>query len=80
MNAQFTRHNLIFKQASGTSRGVLTTKETYLLEISENIKPELVQVNSLSDYKDNQYEVLLHKPINHSDIIDNLELMDIPMF
>lgn len=51
-----------------------------VLEISENIKPELVQVNSLSDYKDNQYEVLLHKPINHSDIIDNLELMDIPMF
>ena len=32
MNAQFTRHELIFKQASGTSRGVLTTKETYLLE------------------------------------------------
>ena len=38
MNAQFTQHNLIFKQASGTSRGVLTTKETYLLEISENNK------------------------------------------
>ena len=36
MNAQFTQHNLIFKQASGTSRGVLTTKETYLLEISKN--------------------------------------------
>jgi o-succinylbenzoate synthase len=38
MNAQFTRHELIFKQASGTSRGVLTTKETYLLEISEGDK------------------------------------------
>ena len=38
MNAQFTQHNLIFKQASGTSRGVLTTKETYLLEISKNDK------------------------------------------
>ena len=38
MNAQFTKHELIFKQASGTSRGVLTTKETYLLEISENNK------------------------------------------
>ena len=36
MNAQFTRHELIFKQASGTSRGVLTTKETYILEISKN--------------------------------------------
>ena len=38
MNAQFTQHKLIFKQASGTSRGVLTTKETYLLEISKNDK------------------------------------------
>ena len=36
MNAQFTQHKLIFKQASGTSRGVLTTKETYILEISKN--------------------------------------------
>ena len=36
MNAKFTRHELIFKQASGTSRGVLTSKETYLLEISKN--------------------------------------------
>ena len=33
--AKYTQHNLIFKQASGTSRGVLTTKETYILEISE---------------------------------------------
>ena len=44
MNAQFTKHELIFKQASGTSRGVLTTKETYLLEISENNKKELANV------------------------------------
>lgn len=51
-----------------------------VLEISENIKPELVQVNSLSDYKDNQYEVLLHKPINHSELIDSLKLMDISLF
>lgn len=38
MNAQFTQHKLIFKQASGTSRGVLTTKETYILEISNRDK------------------------------------------
>lgn len=38
MTAQFTKHNLIFKQASGTSRGVLTTKETYTLEIFEDNK------------------------------------------
>lgn len=51
-----------------------------VLEISENTKPELVQVTSSSEYKDNQYEILLHKPINHSEMIDNLELMDITMF
>lgn len=38
MNAQFTQHKLIFKQASGTSRGILTTKETYILEISNENK------------------------------------------
>lgn len=33
MKAHFRKHLLIFKQASGTSRGILTSKETYLLEI-----------------------------------------------
>ncbi len=51
-----------------------------VLEISENIKPELVQVTSSSEYKDNQYEILLHKPINHSELIDSLKLMDISLF
>lgn len=50
-----------------------------VLEISENTKPELVQVISSSEYKDNQYEILLHKPIDHSEMIDNLELMDISL-
>lgn len=38
MTAQFTKHNLIFKQASGTSRGVLTTKETYILQVIDGEK------------------------------------------
>lgn len=33
MKAHYRKHLLIFKQASGTSRGILTSKETYLLEI-----------------------------------------------
>ena len=36
--ATFKQYILDFKQASGTSRGVLTTKETYFLEISEGDK------------------------------------------
>ena len=38
MQANFQKYNLQFKQASGTSRGVLTTKETYILEISKEGK------------------------------------------
>lgn len=33
MKAKFYKHILQFKQASGTSRGILQTKETYILEI-----------------------------------------------
>lgn len=36
--AHFFKHILEFKQASGTSRGILHTKETFILEISENGK------------------------------------------
>ena len=36
--ATFKQYILEFKQASGTSRGVLTTKETYFLEVSDGAK------------------------------------------
>ena len=36
--ASFKQYLLNFKQASGTSRGVLTTKETYILEIQKGDK------------------------------------------
>lgn len=35
MKALFKKHILTFKQASGTSRGILKTKETYLLQIEQ---------------------------------------------
>ncbi len=38
MEACFFQHILNFKRPGGTSRGVLKTKETYILEISENEK------------------------------------------
>ncbi len=38
MIANYRKYILNFKQPSGTSRGVLTSKETYILEISENNK------------------------------------------
>ncbi|MFD0763142.1 o-succinylbenzoate synthase [Lutibacter aestuarii] len=38
MKATYQKYTLIFKQASGTSRGVLKTKETYFLKLYEDTK------------------------------------------
>ena len=38
MKASFQKHTLIFKRPSGTSRGVLTEKETWFLVLEENEK------------------------------------------
>ena len=38
MQSNFKKYDLNFKQASGTSRGILTKKETYILEISDGDK------------------------------------------
>jgi len=36
MKATYFKHKLQFKQASGTSRGVLTYKDTWFIELEEN--------------------------------------------
>ena len=36
MKATYKKHILLFKQASGTSRGVLTEKETWFLILEQN--------------------------------------------
>jgi o-succinylbenzoate synthase len=38
MQAYYKKYTLIFKQASGTSRGILHTKETYLLKLVQSVK------------------------------------------
>ncbi|WBV52433.1 o-succinylbenzoate synthase [Chryseobacterium gambrini] len=38
MKAEYSRYLLVFKRPSGTSRGVLLEKETFILKISENGK------------------------------------------
>ncbi len=63
MKAKFTPYFLQFKQASGTSRGVLHTKETYLLEISENNRKgigECALFRGLSYDDVTDYEEKLH--------------------
>ena len=35
MQARYYKHSLQFKQASGTSRGILTTKDSWFIELQE---------------------------------------------
>ncbi len=48
MVATYSKYNLIFKQASGTSRGVLHTKETFFLRIRKN---ELVGIGECAVFR-----------------------------
>lgn len=50
-----------------------------VLEFPEPTKPILVKVNSPTDTNDNQYEVLLHKPLGDSDKIQNVEIMNLDL-
>ena len=38
MKVSYNKYILNFKQASGTSRGVLRKKETFFIEISDGVK------------------------------------------
>jgi len=44
LKATFKKHTLIFKQASGTSRGILRTKDAYLILLESTENPGLVAV------------------------------------
>lgn len=44
LTATFKKHTLIFKQASGTSRGVLRTKDSYFIIIKSSEKPTITAV------------------------------------
>jgi o-succinylbenzoate synthase len=44
LKASFKKHTLIFKQASGTSRGILRTKDAYFFLLQSTEKPNLTAV------------------------------------
>lgn len=44
LTATYKKHTLIFKQASGTSRGVLRTKDSYFILLQSTEKPGIVAV------------------------------------
>mgnify|MGYP000386207911 CR=1 FL=1 len=44
LTATFKKHTLIFKQASGTSRGVLRTKDSYFIILKSSEKPGIIAI------------------------------------
>lgn len=44
LTATFKKHTLIFKQASGTSRGVLRTKDSYFILLKSTEKPDIIAI------------------------------------
>jgi L-alanine-DL-glutamate epimerase-like enolase superfamily enzyme len=44
LTATFKKHTLVFRQASGTSRGVLNTKDSYFILLQSTEKPGIVAV------------------------------------
>ena len=42
LKASYQKYLLHFKEPSGTSRGVLTDKETYFIRIWDELRPEVV--------------------------------------
>lgn len=44
LTATFKKHTLVFKQASGTSRGVLRTKDSYFIILKSSNKPNIIAV------------------------------------
>ena len=82
--ATFKKHLLEFKQASGTSRGVLHTKETYFLEITEGEKKgigECALFRGLSFEDIPEYEEMLQwlcDNINENKKILRKELLHFP--
>ena len=56
MKASFTKHILNFKQASGTSRGILTQKETWFIIIEHNGKKGIGECGFLKGLSIDDYD------------------------
>ena len=80
MRAQFKPHILEFKRASGTSRGVLNTKETWLIRIEENERVGYgecavfrgLSADDVPDYEDKLNWLVDHINLEPSYVLDQL--------
>jgi o-succinylbenzoate synthase len=87
LTATFKKHTLIFKQASGTSRGVLRTKDSYFIILKSSEKPNItavgecgllrgLSVDDVPNYEEKLAEVCQH--INNYDFWLNDGLREFP--
>ncbi|MBI3135622.1 MAG: o-succinylbenzoate synthase [Bacteroidetes bacterium] len=71
LHAKIHKHTLIFKQASGTSRGVLHTKNSWIIELSDDTAPGIVGkgeasiIENLSPDWNGAYETKLAEICEH---------------
>lgn len=84
MIASYKRHELIFKRPSGTSRGVLTTKETWFIVLQENNKVGIgecgllrgLSIDDVSDYEDKLKWVCSNIDLGLDSLLE--QLLDFP--
>lgn len=52
LQATYSKYNLHFKQPAGTSRGILTEKETWFIKVWESEQPEIYDWESVLCFGD----------------------------
>jgi o-succinylbenzoate synthase len=86
LKTQFTPYHLIFKKPSGTSRGVLTTKETWFVKVWHDHSPEIFGLGECALFRGlgcddrPEYEAVLQSLTPHLPPIDEIrvKLRDFP--
>jgi o-succinylbenzoate synthase len=84
LKSSFKKYTLIFKRPSGTSRGILTTKDSWFLKVWHTNNPDIYGIGEcsiiygLSPDPTENYEQTLNKLINNIDYIKNINLEQHP--
>lgn len=81
MKADFIKYVLKFKQPAGTSRGILTTKETYFIKINKNKKIGIgesaifrgLSADDVSDYQEKLSWAVKNINLSKDDLFNNLK-------
>ena len=84
LKASFQKHTLHFKQPGGTSRGILTTKDLWLLKVWDEKHPDIVGtgecsiIYGLSPDPMDRYEAKLKELTSNINHIHNVDLAAFP--